>query len=179
MIPENRLRVFNQGQGSGECVLYWMISARRTKWNHGLQHAIDLANERNLPLVVVEALAIAHEWANDRSHTFVIQGMMDNKRSLEDSPITYIPYVETKPNEARGLLEKWMEFADVMVIDDFPVYMPRRISEIAVSIGKCEVHCVDSNGFIAMRQDRDFTTAYSLRRHLHKTIDLLLPKVPW
>ena len=170
MIPENRLRVFNQGQGSGECVLYWMISARRTKWNHGLQHAIDLANERNLPLVVVEALAIAHEWANDRSHTFVIQGMMDNKRSLEDSPITYIPYVETKPNEARGLLEKWMEFADVMVIDDFPVYMPRRISEIAVSIGKCEVHCVDSNGFIAMRQDRDFTTAYSLRRHLHKTI---------
>ena len=74
MIPENRLRVFNQGKGSGECVVYWMISARRTRWNHGLQHAIDLANERNLPLVVVEALAIAHQWANDRSHTFVIQG---------------------------------------------------------------------------------------------------------
>ena len=82
MIPENRLRVFNQGKGSGECVVYWMISARRTRWNHGLQHAIDLANERNLPLVVVEALAIAHQWANDRSHTFVIQGMMDNKKSV-------------------------------------------------------------------------------------------------
>ena len=93
MIPENRLRVFNQGKGSGECVVYWMISARRTRWNHGLQHAIDLANERNLPLVVVEALAVAHQWANDRSHTFVIQGMMDNKKALEDSPITYIPYV--------------------------------------------------------------------------------------
>ena len=63
-----------------------------------------------------------------------------------------------------------MEYADVLVIDDFPVYMPRRISEIAISLGKCEVHCVDSNGFISMRQDRDFTTAYSLRRHLHKTI---------
>ena len=83
MIPENRLRVFNQGKGSGECVVYWMISARRTRWNHGLQHAIDLANERNLPLVVVEALAIAHQWANDGSHTFVIQGMMDNKNHKE------------------------------------------------------------------------------------------------
>ena len=83
---------------------------------------------------------------------FVIQGMMDNKKALEDSPITYIPYVETKPYEAGGLLEKWMDHADALVIDDFPVYMPRRISEIAVSLGKCEVHCVDSNGFISMRQ---------------------------
>ncbi|MEL0266969.1 MAG: hypothetical protein VW945_05710, partial [Candidatus Poseidoniales archaeon] len=35
----------------------------------------------------------------------------------------------------------------------------------------CEIHVVDSNGFMAMRaQGRDFSTAYSLRRHLHKTI---------
>ena len=123
-----------------------------------------------MPLVVVEALAIAHQWANDRSHTFVIQGMMDNKKAFEDTPITYIPYVETKRYEARGLLEKWIEYADVLVIDEFPVYMPRRIKEIAISIGKCEVHSVDSNGFISLRQNKDFTTAYSLRRHLHKTI---------
>ena len=170
MIPTNRLQIFNQGLGSGDCVVYWMISARRTRWNHGLQHAIDIANERNSPLVVVEALAIAHQWANDRSHTFVIQGMMDNKKAFEDSPITYVPYVETKPREARGLLEKWIEHASVLVIDEFPVYTPRRIKEIAVSIGKCEVHAVDSNGFISLRQNREFTTAYSLRRHLHKTI---------
>ena len=87
-----------------------------------------------MPLVVVEALAIAHQWANDRSHTFVIQGMMDNRNAFEDTPVTYVPYVETKPYEARGLLEKWMEYADVLVIDDFPVYMPRRIREIAVEI---------------------------------------------
>ena len=148
-----------------------MISARRLEWNHGLEHAINISQERKLPLVVVEPLAIAHRWANDRSHTFVIQGMMSNKMAFEDSPITYVPYVETKPNEARGLLEKWMEYADVMIIDDFPVYHPRRVMEIAISIGKCDIHCVDSNGFISMRgQNRSFTTAYSLRRHLHKTI---------
>ena len=171
MIPESRLRTFNSDAPPGSCVVYWMISARRSEWNHSLEHAIELSVERNLPLVVIEPLAIAHRWANDRSHTFVIQGMMDNKRAFEDSPITYIPYVETKPREARGLLEKWMEHADVLVIDDFPVYHPRRVMEIAISIGKCEVHSVDSNGFISLRgQDRSFTTAYSLRRHLHKTI---------
>ena len=170
MIPESRLRIFKQGIGSGDCIVYWMISARRSSWNHGLEHAINLANERNLPLVVVEPLAIAHRWANDRSHTFVIQGMMDNKRAFEDSPITYIPYVETKPNEARGLMERWIENASIFVIDDFPVYHPRRVMEIAISIGKSEIHCVDSNGFVAMRPGRTFTTAYSLRRHLHKSI---------
>lgn len=171
MIPDSRLRIYNSDSEPGSCIVYWMISARRSEWNHGLEHAINLSQEKNLPLVVVEPLAIAHRWANDRSHTFVIQGMMSNKIAFEDSPITYIPYVETKPNEARGLLEKWMEYADVMIIDDFPVYHPRRVMEIAVSIGKCDIHCVDSNGFISMRgQNRSFTTAYSLRRHLHKTI---------
>ena len=171
MIPESRLRIFNSDAKPGNCVVYWMISARRSEWNHGLEHAINLSNERDLPLVVVEPLAIAHRWANDRSHTFVIQGMMSNKNAFDSSPITYIPYVETRPGEARGLLEKWMEYADVMVIDDFPVYHPRRVMEIAIAIGKCDVHCVDSNGFISMRgQNRNFTTAYSLRRHLHKTI---------
>ena len=171
MIPESRLRIFNTDSNPGKCVVYWMISARRSEWNHGLEHAINLSNERELPLVVVEPLAIAHRWANDRSHTFVIQGMMSNKNAFDESPITYIPYVETRPGEARGLLEKWMEYADAMVIDDFPVYHPRRVMEIAIAIGKCDVHCVDSNGFISMRgQNRNFTTAYSLRRHLHKTI---------
>ena len=120
--------------------------------------------------MVVEPLAIAHEYANDRIHAFVIQGMMDNKKAFEDSPVTYVPYVETKHNEARGLLEKWMEHAAVLVIDDFPVYFPRRVIEIASEIDKCEVHCVDSNGFLAMDQGREFTTAYSFRRHVHKTI---------
>ena len=170
MIPQNRLQIFNQGAEPGECVVYWMISARRSTWNHGLQHAIELANQKGLPLVIVEALAIAHQYANDRTHTFVIQGMMDNRKAFEDSPVTYIPYVETRRYEAQGLLEKWMEYADVLVIDDFPVYMPRRIKEIAINIGTCEIHSVDSNGFISLEQNKEFTTAYSLRRHLHKTI---------
>ena len=171
MNSNNRLRIFNPGVNPGHCVVYWMISARRTQWNHGLEHAIDIANENNLPLVVVEPLAIDHGWVNDRSHAFIIQGMADNSRAFTDSPITYVPYVETELNEGKGLMSRWMDNARVLVIDDFPTYYPRKVLEIAISIGKCEIHCVDSNGFIPFRsEDREFTTAYSLRRHLHKTI---------
>ena len=171
MNSNNRLRIFNPGVKPGHCVVYWMISARRTQWNHGLEHAINIANENNLPLVVVEPLAINHGWVNDRSHAFIIQGMADNRRAFTDSPITYVPYVETELNEGKGLMSQWMDNAQVFVIDDFPTYYPRKVLEIAISIGKCEIHCVDSNGFIPFRsEERAFTTAYSLRRHLHKTI---------
>ncbi len=96
-------------------------------YNHGLEHAINLAKVRKLPLVVIEPLAIGHRWANDRIHTFVIQGMLANRKLFEGSNVTYIPYVETKPNEAKGLLAKWMEYADALIIDEYPVYFPKKL----------------------------------------------------
>jgi deoxyribodipyrimidine photo-lyase len=179
MIPETRLEIHGETLEPGICIVYWMIASRRAYYNHSLDHAIELANERNLPLVVVEPLAINHRWANDRIHTFVIQGMLSNKKSFEDSNVTYIPYVETKPKEAKGLLSKWMESADVLVIDDYPSYYSRKVKETAIKMAKCEVHVVDSNGFMATNHtDKKFTTAYSLRRHLHKTITQHMGEFP-
>ena len=140
---------------------------------------MNLAVERNLPLLVVEALAIGHRWANDRIHTFVLQGMIDQRTTMLGSGVTYVPYVETRHGEARGLLARMSVDADALVIDDYPTYMPRQVAERAVNLAPCEVHVVDGNGFIAMRHaGRAFTTAYSLRRHLHKTIEDHLADLP-
>ena len=100
-----------------------MTSSRRTTYNLALEHAVNLA-ERNLPLLVVEALAIGHRWANDRIHTFVLQGMIDQRTTMLGSGVTYVPYVETRHGEARGLLAR-MSVDDALVIDDYPTYMPR------------------------------------------------------
>ena len=164
---------------SGAHVLYWMTSSRRTTYNLALEHAVNLAVERNLPLLVVEALAIGHRWANDRIHTFVLQGMIDQRTTMLGSGVTYVPYVETRHGEARGLLARMSVDADALVIDDYPTYMPRQVAERAVNLAPCEVHVVDGNGFIAMRHaGRAFTTAYSLRRHLHKTVEDHLADLP-
>ena len=101
MIDVRRIDANNKPLNlDGTHIVYWMTSARRTRWNHALEHAIGLANEHNVPLIVVECLALGHRWANDRIHTFVLQGMIDNRKLFESSPVTYIPYVETKKSQA-------------------------------------------------------------------------------
>ena len=101
----------------GTHIIYWMTSARRARWNHALDHAIELANEHNVPLIVVECLALGHRWANDRIHTFVLQGMIDNRKLFESSAVTYVPYVETKKAQAKGLLHSFSRNAVAVVID--------------------------------------------------------------
>ena len=171
MISSTRLQIHGEPNPDGDVVVYWMTAARRPHWNHALDHAINLARDHGLPLLVVECLALQHRWANDRISTFVLQGMIDNRDSFSNSGITYVPYVETKRKEASGLLKGWLQRARACVIDDYPTYYPKHVLNTAISVKPCEVHVVDSNGFMAMRaQGRDFSTAYSLRRHLHKTI---------
>jgi deoxyribodipyrimidine photo-lyase len=55
-----------------------MVSSRRTRFNFGLQHAVDLARELARPLVVLEALRCDYRWACERFHRFVLDGMADN-----------------------------------------------------------------------------------------------------
>ena len=111
MIPSSRVNIHGVPNQHGEVVVYWMTSARRSQWNHALEHAIDLAKQHAVPLVVIECLALQHRWANDRISTFVLQGMVDNRSAFSQSGVTYIPYVETKRKEASGLLKGWLELS--------------------------------------------------------------------
>ena len=83
MVCSSRIRVFNSGVTCGSFVAYWMISARRTKWNHSLEHAVNLALGKQMPLVVVEPVFLRQKWACDRFHTFAIQGIIDNKAPVD------------------------------------------------------------------------------------------------
>ena len=46
-------------------VLYWMQMFKRTSHNHALNFAIQMANDRGLPLVVYEGLKYNYPWANE------------------------------------------------------------------------------------------------------------------
>jgi len=171
MIASTRIQIHGTTNPSGEYILYWMTAARRPHWNHALEHSIEIAKDHNLPLVVIESLALQHKWANDRISTFVLQGMLDNRDTFAKTGVTYIPYIETKRKEASGLLKAWLQRAKICIIDDYPTYYPKHVLNTALKVKPCEIRVVDSNGFMAMRaQGRAFSTAYSLRRHLHKTI---------
>ena len=179
IVPALRIHALNQQpiRKDGEFVLYWMIANRRPSWNGSLDRANEHAQALQKPLVVLEALRNGYQWASDRLHHFILQGMKDNQRAFSDSPAFYYPYEEDQQNAGRGLLAALSKRACVIVTDDFPAFMFPRMTAAAGRKVQVLLEKVDSNGLYPMHDtDRVFTVAHSFRRHLQKT---LLPHLEW
>jgi deoxyribodipyrimidine photo-lyase len=174
---ESRIRQVNDApiRPDRGYVLYWMIAARRTRYNFALDRAVAHARELRRPLVVFEPLRCGYEWASDRLHTFVLQGMRDNARALHGTRALYYPFVERSPDQGKGLLKRLADDAAVVVTDDFPAFfLPRMIAAAGRALD-VSLEAVDSNGLLPLAAtDRVFTTAASFRRFLHKTLPDLL-----
>jgi deoxyribodipyrimidine photo-lyase len=172
-VPPLRLRVLadRQVRPGGEYVVYWMTAARRLSWNYALDRSIELAREARRPLVVVEALRCGYRWASDRIHALVLQGMADNARRAERSPLLYHPYVEPEPGAGKGLIEALSERAVAIVADDSPVFFLPRILAAAAARVRCRLEAVDSDGLLPTRAaDRVFTGAHPFRRFLQREL---------
>jgi len=160
-------------------VLYWMIAARRTRWNFALEHAVDSAVRLGKRLVVLEALRCDYPWASDRLHQFVLDGMADNAVRLSAAGVAYLPYVEPQPNAGKGLLRALARDACLVVTDEFPCFFLPRMVEAAARQLDVRLETVDGNGLLPLRDaDHAFPSAYALRRHLQKTLPAHLDDVP-
>ncbi len=155
----------------GEYVVYWMIAARRTKWNFALDRAVHWARELSKPLVVFEPLRSGYLWASDRLHRFVVEGMLDNRAALESTGVLYYPYVEPHEDADHGLLAALARRASVVVTDEFPAFfLPRMVAAAARRLD-VKVELVDSNGLLPLRAtDQVFTSAYQFRRYLQREL---------
>ena len=123
-VPTIRIRRVNDAPviPGGEYVLYWMTAARRGRWNFGLQRAVELAVKSGRPLVVLETLRCDYPWASDRFHSFILNGMADNRDRFDDRPVLYHPWVERREGEGKGLLRALASRAVAVVTDDFPAF---------------------------------------------------------
>ncbi len=172
MIP-NRTRVLidRPVREDASFVLYWMTSARRTRSNFALQRAVDLAREHRKPLVVLEALRVGYEWANDRLHRFVIDGMAENARRFAGTPVTYIPFVERTAGSGKGLLRALSAHAAAVITDDYPVFFLPRMLAAATKQVDARFEAVDTNGIVPMRgSPKCFVTAFSFRAYLQTSL---------
>ena len=180
-VPEIRIRDCNNAavRAPGKYVLYWMIANRRVAHNFALDRAIEHCREFGKPLVIFEALRCGYEWASDRMHRFVIDGMADNAAACKRAGVTYFPYVEPKAGEGHGLLEALARDACAVVTDEYPCFfLPRMVAAAAKRL-KVRLETVDSCGLLPLRAtDRIFTMAHSFRRFLQKTLPLHLGEAP-
>ena len=155
----------------GQYVLYWMISARRTRYSFGLQYAVERARALGRPLVVLEPLRVGYRWASVRHHTFVIQGMRDQASAFAEAGVRYLPWVESQPGDGKGLLEALAARACEVVTDHFPAFFLPRMVAAAGKRLSVRLTAIDGLGIYPLKHaERIFTTAASFRRHLHKTI---------
>ena len=180
-ISALRIRLINDQpiNAGGDFVLYWMIANRRVNWNYSLQRAVDWAKHLGKPLLVFEPLRCKYRWASDRLHHFVIQGMADNQLTLKKSSVSYLPYLETQPDAAKGLIESLASQSCLVITDDFPCFfLPKMVSNVGRRL-TVRLESVDSNGILPMRQtDRVFSRAFDFRRHLQKTVKPFLLEAP-
>ncbi|MCB9895481.1 MAG: deoxyribodipyrimidine photolyase [Planctomycetes bacterium] len=180
-VPVIRVKACNDAPPSpgGQYVLYWLIAARRPRYNFGLQRAIELAREHGVGVLVFEPLRCDYRWANDRIHQFVIEGMRENARAFLESPLAYYPYVEPTPGAGKGLLTALAESAVAVVTDEYPCFFLPRMVEAAADSLPVRLEQVDSNGLLPLRAaERAFTVAHSFRRFLQKELRPYLDALP-
>lgn len=177
----DRIRGVNEApvRSEGRFVLYWMISARRLGWNHGLERAVGWARALDLPLLILEPLRAGYRWAAERHHRFCIQGMAEHAARLEGSGVGYRAYVEPHPGDGKGLLAALGREAALVVTDDFPgFFLPRMVSAAGPQLD-VRLEAVDSNGVLPLAwAPKDFKTAQSFRRFQQSVLPELLRRPP-
>jgi deoxyribodipyrimidine photo-lyase len=181
LVPAIRIRNCNDAPTLPEqqFVLYWMIANRRLSYNFSLDRALERCRELRKPLVILEALRCGYQWASDRLHRFVIDGMADNAATSAKLRILYYPYVEPFAGAGKGLLEALAADACVVVTDEFPCFfLPRMVSAAAQKL-QVRLEAVDSNGLLPLRAaDHAYIRAFDFRRHLQKVLPAHLQNVP-
>ena len=168
-FPSERIAALNQApiNPGADFVLYWMIAFRRARWNFSLQRAVDWACELGKPLLVLEALSCDYPWASERLHTFILEGMKNNRSDFKGLPVCYFPFVEESRGQGKGLVRELAARSCLVVTDDYPCFF---LPQMIRSVGKdlpARMEAIDSNGLLPMSlADRVFQTAYSFRRYL-------------
>ncbi len=169
-VPRPRISACNSaGVNVGaRFVVYWMTAQRRANWNFALDRAVDWAEHLQKPLLVVEVLGCENRWASERHHRFVIEGMVENVRQFADSPVSYLPYIESRAGEGRELFRAICRSACLVVTDDYPLPLDLD-SRIWMANLPIRLEKIDSVGFLPMAAAEEaFETAAAFRRFLQR-----------
>ncbi|MFT5734293.1 MAG: deoxyribodipyrimidine photo-lyase [Planctomycetota bacterium] len=179
--PSSRLQTVQSApiRENGRYVVYWMIAQRRTRYHFALQHALQMARDLDVPLVVVEALSCSYRWASDRMHAFAIEGMRDQRDAFAGTAIEYYPYVEPAADAGKGFHEALAKEACLYVTDHWPCFhMPKWVDMVASAID-VQMVTVDSCGILPVRSiEKPFARAHDFRRQMHRDVYDALQEMP-
>ena len=154
-------------------ILYWAQMNRRVDANHGLLYAVELANRHNLPVLYYEGLTCSYKYANDRLHTFILEGVPETARRLKRAGIGYIFYLRRTTDAPNHALYDLAQNAAAIVTDDYPTFIARYHNGRVPSKVDIAYYAVDSSCVVPMKEipARQYG-AYTIRPKIKR----LLPK---
>ncbi|MGK0348506.1 MAG: deoxyribodipyrimidine photo-lyase [Myxococcota bacterium] len=181
LAPSVRVHHVNNApvQADGDYVLYWMIAARRRRYNWALEHAVAVANALGKPLLILEPLRIGYRWASTRMHVFAVQGMADNAVQFADAGVRYLPYLERNEGDGKGLLSALSARACHIITDTWPCFfVPRMVAAAGKSLD-VRLTEIDGIGLYPLRAtDQEKKRAVDFRRLLQKELRPHLEHLP-
>ena len=189
MMTQQRVRALNDTpvRRRARYVLYWTQMNRRADSNHGLEFAAEQANQLGLPLLVYEGVTCSYPHANDRFHTFLLEGVPETRRRLEARGIGYRFHLRRTRRDPNDTLYRLAERAAMLVTDDYPVFVAaQHNATIPAKIG-IPYYAVDSSCVVPMALfGKKEYGAYTLRpkitrllREHMRPVDRVELRHPW
>lgn len=175
-----RVRNLNHGQWNqrAKYVLYWAQMNRRADSNHALAFASDLANKHGLPLLFYEGLTCSYPFANDRFHTFLLEGVPETSRRLVKLGIGYVFHLRRRRSDPNDAFYRLANDAAAVVTDDYPTFIAAGHNKSVPSRLKIPYYAVDSSCIVPMAHfDKQEYAAYTIRPKIHKVLAKYLQPV--
>jgi deoxyribodipyrimidine photo-lyase len=173
MDVKERVRILNTEpvRTGAKYVLYWAQMNRRVDSNHGLLHAVQVANSLGLPVLYYEGLTCSYPYANERLHTFILEGVPETERRLRKLGIGYLFYLHRRNSDPNDVLYRLAQDAAVIVTDDYPTFIAARNNSRAPAKVDRAYHAVDSSCVVPMSCfEKQEYAAYTIRPKIHKLL---------
>ena len=165
-------------RAGGRYVLYWAQMNRRVESNHALAYAVEVANSLKLPVLFYEGLTCSYPHANDRFHTFLLEGVPGTARCLQRRGMGYVFHLRrcrTDPNDA---FYRLAADAAAVVTDDYPVFIAHDHNRSVPNKLAIPYYAVDSSCIVPMGLfTKQEYAAYTIRPKIRKVLDECLQPV--
>ncbi len=172
-IQKERIKQLNEASlRNGSYVLYWMQASPRIEYNHALEYAVEKANELNRPLVAFFGITGNFPEANERSYWFMLEGLLEAKKSLEERGIQLVVWGKSPE---KGILELSRD-ASLLVGDRGYLRIQKKWYQYVAEKAPCPFIQVETNVVVPVEtaSSKEEYSAATLRPKLTRVLEKYL-----
>lgn len=177
MVQQERIQRLNDNrQHDGDYVLFWMQASQRAEWNHALEYAVEEANQRKRPLIVLFGITSKYPEANLRHYAFMLEGLRETASALRKRGIQLVVRHESPEQAATTMASR----AAVVVVDRGYTRIQRRWRKHVALRAPCSVIQVESDVVVPVEvvSGKEEYSAATIRPKLRRWLDKFLKPVP-